>query len=78
MSRAALAAAAALVASPAFACPVCGGGGANAAAYLDMTIFLSLFPLTILGGFAGVIWYLHKLAEAPPKPRGQDAERQRA
>lgn len=78
MSRAALVAAAALVASPAFACPVCGGGGANSAAYLDMTIFLSLFPLTILGGFAGVIWYLHKLAEAPPKPRGQDAERQRA
>ncbi len=78
MSRAVLIAAAVLVASPALACPVCGGGGANAAAYLDMTIFLSLFPLTILGGFAGVIWYLHKLAEAPPKPRAQAPDRQRA
>lgn len=67
-----------LVASPALACPVCGGGGANSAAYLDMTIFLSLLPLSILGGFAGVIWYLHKLANEAPKPRSSPSERQGA
>lgn len=75
MSRLPLFIAAALVASPALACPVCGGGGANAGAYLDMTIFLSLFPLSILGGFAGVIWYLHKLAnEAPKRPPASERQ----
>jgi hypothetical protein len=29
---------------------------------MDMTIFLSLFPLGILGSFAGVILYLHRAA----------------
>jgi hypothetical protein len=51
-----------LLSTDAFACPVCGGGGNNAGAYLDMTIFLSLLPLTILGVFAGVVWYLSRLA----------------
>ena len=48
--------------SGAWACAVCGAGGANQQAYMDMTIFLSLFPLGILGSFAGVILYLHRAA----------------
>ncbi|HMV65816.1 MAG TPA: hypothetical protein PKA64_03110 [Myxococcota bacterium] len=47
--------------STALACPVCGGGGANQDAYVDMTMFLSLLPLTILGVFAGVVWYFNQL-----------------
>lgn len=48
--------------SPAQACAVCGAGGANQAAYLDMTIFLSLLPLGILGSFAVVIFLLYRTA----------------
>jgi hypothetical protein len=50
--------------SRAEACAVCGAGGPNDGAYMDMTIFLSLLPLGILGSFAGVIFYLHRAASA--------------
>lgn len=56
----------ALVAGPAaaLACPVCGGGGQNQQAYVDMTIFMSLTPLVMLGTVALVLWRLHRKAEA--------------
>lgn len=45
------------VAVVAAACPVCGGDpGANAQAYLDTMVFLSLFPLAIIGGVAALVW----------------------
>ena len=45
------------VAAVAAACPVCGGdAGANAQAYLDTMVFLSLFPLAIIGGVAALVW----------------------
>ena len=44
--------------SSALACAVCGGGGApNEAAYYDMTIFMSLFPLGLIGIMAGAVYY---------------------
>jgi hypothetical protein len=47
----------------ALACPVCGGGGQNQQAYIDMTIFMSLTPLVMLGTVALVLWRLHRKAE---------------
>ena len=54
--------AAALVAPVvALACPVCGGdAGANAQAYLDTMVFLSLFPLAMIGGIVGLVWSYHR------------------
>lgn len=51
--------------STAHACAVCGAGSANQGAYLDMTIFLSLLPLGILGSFAVVIFLLYRSASEP-------------
>lgn len=45
----------------ALACAVCGGGGRNAGAYLDMTIFLSLLPLSIIGGLAFAVWRISRV-----------------
>lgn len=58
--RAGVASTALLVASPALACPVCGGGGPNQQAYIDMTMFMSLLPLTLLSFISWVIWRNHK------------------
>lgn len=56
----------------ALACPVCGGGGQNQQAYIDMTIFMSLAPLAMLGALGLVLWRLHRKAEeaAAHTPRG--------
>lgn len=47
--------------APAWACPVCGGGGANAQAFFDTMVFLSLLPLTLMGGLA--LFYRQRLRE---------------
>lgn len=49
--------------STALACAVCGGGDANRQAYFDMTIFLSLLPLALIGGMVGTVWFLYRQAE---------------
>jgi hypothetical protein len=42
----------------AFACPTCGAeGGPNSEAFVDMSVFLSLFPLAMMGAIAGYYWY---------------------
>jgi hypothetical protein len=47
----------------ALACPNCISGreGATRAAFLLTTVFLSVFPLTALGGF---LWWLRRRARA--------------
>lgn len=50
----------ALLASPtsAWACSVCfSATDENRAAYLNTTIFLSLFPLALIGGMGLFIWW---------------------
>lgn len=46
----------------AFACPVCGvGSEANRRAFVGSTIFLSLLPLTLIGGLIGWgIWRVRR------------------
>ncbi|MCB9670375.1 MAG: hypothetical protein H6736_16275 [Alphaproteobacteria bacterium] len=59
------------VSTGALACPVCGGGGQNQQAFVDTMVFMSLTPLAMLGGVAGVVWYLAKRAreiEAEEEP----------
>ena len=44
--------------SDAWACAVCGGGKApNERAYYDMTIFMSLFPLALIGVVVVAVYY---------------------
>lgn len=61
------AALAALLATPAAACPGCiTYGDANRQAFLETTILLSLLPLGMIGGG---LWWLRRRArslEAPP------------
>lgn len=53
----------------AFACAVCGGGGPNRQAFIDTMIVMSLFPLAMMGGFVGFLWWRNKqLNELPPRP----------
>jgi hypothetical protein len=64
MNRAAVALFALSVSAEALACPVCGGGGKNAWAFFDMTIFMSAVPLVMLGGGVGFLyWRYRQLAE---------------
>lgn len=53
---------ASLVPQVALACAVCGDNGRNADAYLDMTIFMSLLPLSIIGGISFAVWRLSRVA----------------
>ena len=47
------------------ACAVCGGqDAANSQAYVDTMIFLTLLPLTLMGGAAFVVWKLYRFAES--------------
>jgi hypothetical protein len=47
----------------ALACPTCGAeGGPNSEAFVDMSVFLSLFPLAMMGAIVGYYWY-HQRAE---------------
>lgn len=47
-----------LLAVPAYACPVCfNPTDLNRQAFVDTTIFLSLFPLGMMGGIG---WWLYK------------------
>jgi len=53
----------------AFACAVCGGGGPNRQAFIDTMIVMSLFPLAMMGGFVGFLWWRNKqLNEMPSRP----------
>ena len=56
------------VAQPALACAVCFTGN-DRGVTLAITIFMSLFPLALIGGGA---WYLKKAAQRlppyPPRP----------
>lgn len=47
----------ALLASPAFACAVCGAGedDPSRTSYVGMTIIISLLPLALLGGIVGYV-----------------------
>lgn len=52
-------------AQPAWACAVCFSGN-DRGVTLAITIFLSLFPLALIGGGA---WYLKRAADRlPPQP----------
>lgn len=62
-SKLAGACAALLVSERALACAVCGGGGGDQRVYLDMTIFMSLLPLGLIGGMAGLVWYRYRSNE---------------
>lgn len=54
------------VATPALACPVCGGaGGTNSQAYIETMVFLTTLPLTLFAGAAFVLWKLSKAAQGP-------------
>ena len=62
----------------ALACAVCSNGGQNQQAFINMTIFLSLLPLTLLGGLVGVLWYLHRQATAAQPPEANEPQRRGA
>lgn len=51
-----------VVAPAALACPVCGGGGQNAHAFITTMVFLSAMPLMMVGGGVGFVWYLARQA----------------
>ena len=56
-------------ADAALACAVCGGGGPNRQAFIDTMIVMSLFPLAMMGGFVGFLWWRNKqLNEVPARP----------
>jgi hypothetical protein len=63
-----------LVGNAAMACPVCGQQTTdkNQAAYMDMTVFMSLTPLLAMGGVVLWIYWRVKQAEkaeqSPPEP----------
>lgn len=70
----ALAPVVALMASPAFACAVCGAGeDRTQESYLAMTIFISLMPLAMLAGIVGFIVYRYRAAEREEKAVGSSA-----
>ena len=47
--------------SVALACPVCGGGDApNQQAFVDTMIFMSLFPLAMLGSITGIVVFRYR------------------
>ena len=57
------------MADTALACAVCGGGGPNRQAFIDTMIVMSLFPLAMMGGFVGFLWWRNKqLNELPARP----------
>lgn len=58
------------------ACPVCGTPQNNATrdAYVGSTIFLSLFPLMLIGTLIGLgIWHVRRRERERERERGQDA-----
>lgn len=47
--------------SAAWACPVCGGGSeANGQAFLDMTLFMTMMPLLLVGTGALGLWLRYR------------------
>ena len=60
-----------MLSTPALACPVCGGGGANAQAYIDTMIFLSALPLLLLGGVAFFFWWKTMRVTVDEEPSGR-------
>ncbi len=54
----------------ALACAVCGGGDSEATrkAFIDTTIFLSLFPLGAMGAVGIWIWRRSMAPELPEEP----------
>lgn len=54
----------ALLASPAFACAVCGAGedDPSRTSYIGMTIIISLLPLGMLGGIVGYVFLKSRTA----------------
>ena len=59
----------ALIASPAFACAVCGAGedDPSRTSYIGMTIIISLLPLGMLGGIVGYV-FMKSREPAPAEP----------
>jgi hypothetical protein len=53
----------------ALACAVCGGGGPNQQAFIDTMIVMSLFPLAMMGGFVGFLWWRNKQLNELPQRR---------
>ena len=61
------------VQNSAFACAVCGSQDEKAAGtYLAMTVFLSLLPLSLLGGVGYMVWRAAKQAAAQDKENASD------
>lgn len=64
-----------LTTSPALACAVCGGASRNQQAFLDTMVFMSAMPLLMIGGFAGLVWFIsRKAAEAAEKDEARRLE----
>ena len=61
----------ALVASPAFACAVCGAGedDPSRGSYVWMTMVISLLPLAMLGGIVGYVVLQTRKAETTESER---------
>jgi len=52
----------------AMACPVCGTGTAeNQGAFLNMTIFMSLLPLALIGGTTFWLWRRSRAQDTSPQ-----------
>lgn len=58
----------------ALACPVCfGANEANRQAFLGATVFMSLFPLALIGGLVAFLVLRFRAAEAEEHPVARDA-----
>ena len=63
--------------APALACAVCGGGGPNQQAFIDTMIVMSLFPLAMMGGFVGFLYWRNKQLNEPPTQTTAEGELQK-